>query len=91
MEIPDGYVVIFGPGQGEKKSAEVRVESKLLVKCRNCAHYRVKDYWGDFGGTPVLAASDQPACMKWGGGDCATSPDGWCFLGERRNGDGSEA
>lgn len=54
------------------------------IRCKDCKYYEVKDYWGDFRGIPVLGASNQPACMKWGGGDCATRPDGYCYLAEKR-------
>ena len=47
-------------------------------------YFEIKDFWGELNGIPVLGASDQPTCTKWGGGDCKTSPDGYCFLAERR-------
>ena len=55
-----------------------------LIRCEDCKYYEVKDYWADFNGMPVLVASNQPTCMKWGGGDCATNPDGYCYLAERK-------
>lgn len=55
-----------------------------VVRCRDCKHYEVKDHWGNFGGVPILAASDVPTCHKWSDG-CVTEPDGYCFMGERRD------
>ena len=55
------------------------------VACRDCVHFAVKDYWTELHGFPILGASHQPTCTKWGEGDCKTSPDGWCFLGEARD------
>lgn len=55
-----------------------------IVRCEDCKYFEIKDFWGEFNGIPVLGASDQPTCTKWGDGDCKTSPDGYCFLAERR-------
>lgn len=60
------------------------VEFIKPIRCKDCKYFEIKDYWTDFNGVPVLGASNQPACMKWGGGDCLTSPDGYCHLAERR-------
>ena len=57
-----------------------------VIRCRDCKHYEVKDHWADFGKMPILV-SDVPTCHKWGDGECKTSPDGYCFLGERRDAD----
>ena len=54
------------------------------IRCKDCRYYAVKDYWGNFHGLPVLGASDQPTCTKWGGGDCLTKPDGYCYLAEKK-------
>ena len=54
-----------------------------VVRCRDCKYFEVKDCWADFGKVPILV-SDVPTCHKWGDGECKTSPDGYCFLGERR-------
>lgn len=54
-----------------------------VVRCSDCRFYSVEDFWGEFGGVPVLGASNCPTCHKWGGEDGRkTSPDGWCFLAE---------
>ena len=60
------------------------VDAVPVVRCKDCKHYEVKDHWGNFGGVPILAASDVPTCHKWSDG-CMTKPDGYCFMGERRN------
>ena len=62
--------------------AEIR-GIKELVRCKDCKYFEIKDFWGEFNGIPVLGTSNQPTCMKWGDGDCKTSPDGFCFLAER--------
>lgn len=56
-----------------------------VVRCRDCKHYEVKDCWADFDGVPILVASDVPTCHKWSGG-CVTNSNGYCYLGERREG-----
>lgn len=60
------------------------IDAIPVVRCQDCKYYEIKDYWGNFGGVPILAASDVPTCHKWGDG-CMTKPDGYCFMGERRN------
>ena len=60
------------------------VDAVQVIRCRDCKHYEVKDYWGNFGGVPVLAASDVPTCHKWSDG-CVTEPNGYCFMVERRD------
>jgi len=60
------------------------VDAVPVVRCRDCKHYEVQDHWGNFGGVPVLAASDVPTCHKWSDG-CVTEPNGYCFMGERRD------
>lgn len=57
-----------------------------VVRCMDCKYYKVKDHWVNFGGVQILAASDVPTCYKWGDG-CMTKPDGYCFMGERRDDD----
>ncbi len=54
-----------------------------VVRCRVCKHFKVKDFWADFGKVPILV-SDVPTCLRWEG-ECKTSPDGYCFLGERKD------
>ena len=55
-----------------------------VVRCRDCKHFEIKDHWGNFGGVPILAASNVPTCNRWSDG-CKTSPDGFCYLAERRD------
>ena len=57
-----------------------------VVRCRDCKYFEVKDQWGNFGGVPILAASNVPTCNRWSDG-CITSPDGYCYLAERRDDD----
>lgn len=63
------------------------VDAAPVVRCRDCKHYEIKDHWAYFKNVPVLAASDVPTCHRWGDGECKTSPDGYCFLGERLDDD----
>ena len=67
------------------------VDAAPVVRCRDCKHYEIKDLWGYFKNMPILAASDVPTCHKWGDGECKTSPDGYCFLGEWRDSNGTDA
>ena len=61
---------------------------KELVRCKDCKHFAVIDYWIDIGhGAKVLAADKCPTCKKWAD-NCMTYPDGYCFLAERKDGDG---
>ena len=55
-----------------------------LVRCKDCKYYEQKEHWANFGGVPILA-TEMPTCSKWADGDCATRPDGYCFLAERRD------
>ena len=64
-------------------NAEYTSDRVNVIRCRDCKYFEVKDHWADFGKVPILV-SDVPTCHKWGDGECKTSPDGYCFLGERR-------
>ena len=58
-----------------------------VVRCKDCQYFEVKDVWGNFNGVLILGSSDVPTCHKWGDHDhdgCMTDPNGYCFLGERR-------
>lgn len=83
--MPDGWVVTV-----EADRSEVRISgSRELIKCKNCKYFEIKDHWGIFGSVPILAASDVPTCNKWSDG-CMTKPDGYCFMGERRDDDADD-
>lgn len=49
-----------------------------IIHCQNCAHFET-DHWELVDGIPLIVAHN--VCTKWGDG-CATSPDGYCFLGQ---------
>ena len=51
-----------------------------IVRCKECRHFE-KDVWAAVGGVPLIVAHEM--CMKWGQG-CRTSPDGFCFMAERK-------
>lgn len=55
-----------------------------VIRCRDCRHFSVKDHWGKINGVPILGASDVPTCDAWANTECMVDPDGYCFLGERR-------
>ena len=57
-----------------------------LVRCRDYRHFSVKDHWGIMNGVPILAASDVPTCDAWANTECMVDPDGYCFLGGRKEG-----
>ena len=50
-----------------------------VTRCRDCRYYQ-KNVWAEFGGVPIIAGHH--LCSFWGDG-CATSPDGFCFMGEK--------
>ena len=62
------------------------VVQEPVVRCKDCKYFEVKDLWADFGKVPILV-SDVPTCHRWEG-ECKTSPDGYCFLGEWRDSNG---
>ena len=51
-----------------------------MIRCRDCLHFRT-DVWSQVSGIPLIVGHE--ICRKWGGG-CKTSPDGYCFMGERK-------
>lgn len=59
------------------------VEFVKVVRCKDCRYYCVKDFWADFHGVPILAASDVPTCNKWANTESKVDPDGFCFLAEK--------
>ena len=81
-KLPDGWIITpkVENGQG---NVNVVLEKTELVKCKNCKYYCVKDFWADFHGVPVLAASNVPTCNKWANTESKVDPDGFCFLAEK--------
>lgn len=77
------FIVPFTDKAAAEKFDRYHGTNGELVRCRDCKYFEVKDLWADFGKVPILV-SDVPTCHKWGEGECKTSPDGYCFLGERR-------
>ena len=57
-----------------------------VIRCRDCRHFSVKDHWGKINGVPILGASDVPTCDAWANTECMVDPDGYCFLGDRKEG-----
>ena len=51
-----------------------------IIRCKECRHFET-DVWAAVGGIPLIVAHEM--CMKWGEG-CRTSPDGFCFMAERK-------
>lgn len=47
-----------------------------VVRCKNCKHF--------FNNKPHGILMMNLVCDKWGGG-CRTDPDGFCFMGERKD------
>lgn len=47
-----------------------------IIHCKDCKYYEEDVFYEG-----IIAAHH--GCHKWGGGICATSPDGYCHLGER--------
>ena len=57
-----------------------------LIRCRDCRYFEL-NHWENAGGIPLIVAHE--ICSRWGDG-CKTSPDGYCFLAERRVKTGEE-
>ena len=53
---------------------------KVNVLCKDCKYYQ-EDVWKNVYGVDIIVAHH--LCTKWGGG-CATKPDGYCFMGEKK-------
>ena len=51
-----------------------------VIRCKDCKHYET-DHFENFNGIPLIVAHE--ICMRWGDG-CNTSPDGYCFMAERK-------
>ena len=51
-----------------------------IVRCRDCEFY-TKNVFSSWNGMPVIVAHCM--CSKWGNG-CATDPEGFCFMGKRK-------
>ena len=56
---------------------------KEKVRCCDCKYFDL-DHFGNIDGMALIVAHN--ICTKWGRG-CATTPDGFCHLGERREAD----
>ena len=53
-----------------------------LVRCKDCIYFHLyKVYYSDDASVPPLIGNH--VCDKWGQ-DCRTDPDGFCYMGERR-------
>ena len=51
-----------------------------VIRCRDCKYFE-RDSWARVNGIPLIVAHE--ICRKWGDG-CKTSPDGYCFMAERK-------
>lgn len=80
--IAGGFVYIT---KGVARNAlELLKGQEPVIRCKDCKHYAVEDYYGNFHGYEILAASDIPTCHRWGNDACMVKPDGYCFLAEGR-------
>lgn len=52
----------------------------LLIRCKDCKHFET-DHFENVNGIPLIVAHE--ICVRWGDG-CKTSPDGYCFMAERK-------
>lgn len=57
-----------------------------IIRCKNCVHYHTDVFGGELGVTGIwenlIVAHN--ACDKWAEGMNCVTPDGFCFLAERR-------
>ena len=85
-----GFIMRFFRGK-ESGMAMIPVQKQngnpAIIRCRDCKYFRW-DAWARVNGIPLIAAHEM--CMKWGGG-CKTSPDGYCFMAERKEGKDEQA
>lgn len=59
-----------------------------LVRCRDCKHYTPDDeFFVDIGIGMPLPAATCDTCDLWANTKTKTAPDGYCFMGERRDDD----
>ena len=56
------------------------VDAVPVIRCKDCKYYET-DHFENFNGIPLIVAHE--ICMRWGDG-CNTSPDGYCFMAERK-------
>ena len=56
------------------------IDATPVVRCKDCKWFA---YSAPYRETPVLMMN--LVCYKWGRG-CRTDPDGFCFMGERKDG-----
>ena len=56
-------------------------EQPEIVRCKDCKYFEY-DHPCMIQGVPVLG---HLVCIKWGNG-CRTDEDGFCFMGERKDG-----
>ena len=60
--------------------ARVYLSDIEIVRCMDCKYFET-DHFENVNGIPLIVAHE--ICMRWGDG-CKTSPDGYCFMGERK-------
>lgn len=59
------------------------IDAVPVVRCRECKHFQLNS-WGTVNGVPLILAHE--ICDFWANG-CKTNQDGYCFAGERKDGD----
>ena len=53
-----------------------------LIHCKDCAFFE-EDVFGYMNGLPIIVTNH--GCKAWGGPmGSKTEPDGWCFLGRKK-------
>lgn len=66
------------------------VDAVQVMRCRDCKFFEFRELWSELWHNservPILI-DHVPTCHRWDG-EHKTSPDGYCFLGERRNNGG---
>lgn len=51
-----------------------------LVRCKDCKYFEL-DSFANINGVKLIVGHE--ICNRWGEG-CKTSPEGYCFMGERK-------
>lgn len=69
-------------------TCDMRLDGEYVkvVRCKDCKSFEL-DSWAEVNGNPLIIAHE--VCTAWGRG-CKTDPNGFCFMGERRQDDAKE-
>ena len=74
------------PFIGKRLALYEQLEVPPIVRCKDCKHFTPDDeFFVDLGGF-IAPGATVDSCDLWAGTKCKTLPDGFCYLGEPREG-----